>query len=149
MTRTIHMNLIVAVDDCGGIGRNGGLPWNLPAEMARFSKLTTLTRDSRKKNAVIMGRKMEEVTDENIIVARSFESAVNLLQDMENIETIWNIGGRELYITRVEGDFSADVFFPEVNYDRFIKCEESKEVQEEKSIKYRYETYTVKTDATA
>lgn len=40
---------------------------------------------------------MEEVVDENLIVVRSFESAINLLQDMENIETIWNIGGREVY----------------------------------------------------
>lgn len=60
MTRAIHMNLIVAVDDCGGIGRNGGLPWRLPAEMARFAKLTTSTVDSKKKNAVIMGRKVWE-----------------------------------------------------------------------------------------
>ncbi|CAG9535448.1 unnamed protein product [Cercopithifilaria johnstoni] len=184
MTRTIHMNLIVAMDDCGGIGQNGGLPWDLPAEMARFSKLTTLTTNRKKKNAVIMGRKvwesippkfrplkdrfnivlsrkMEEVTDKNLIVARSFESAVSLLQDMNNIETIWNIGGEkvyelglnspflhQLYITRVEGDFSADIFFPEVDYDRFIKSVEG-EVQEEKGIKYRYEIYTVKTDTVA
>lgn len=40
---------------------------------------------------------MEEVTDENLIVTASFESAINLLQSMENIETIWNIGGREIY----------------------------------------------------
>ncbi|VDK68482.1 unnamed protein product [Litomosoides sigmodontis] len=182
MTKTIRMNLIAAVDDCGGIGRNGGLPWDLPAEMARFSKITTLTTDRKKKNAVIMGRKvwesiplkfrplkkrfnvvlsrkMEEVANESLIVVRSFESAINLLQNMENIETIWNIGGREvyelglnsplihqLYITRVEGDFSADVFFPEIDYNHFIKSPESEEVQEEKGIKYRYEIYTVKTD---
>uniref|UniRef100_A0A8R1XPT6 dihydrofolate reductase n=1 Tax=Onchocerca volvulus TaxID=6282 RepID=A0A8R1XPT6_ONCVO len=162
MVITIPMNIIVAMDSCGGIGRNGDLPWRLPAELARFGKLTTSTRDSNKKNAVIMGRKMEEVIDKNIIVARSFESAVTLLQNMENIETIWNIGGRavyelglsspllhQLYITRVEGDFQADVFFPEVDYSRFIKSTESEEVHEENNIKYKYEVYTIKTDATA
>ncbi|EJW88273.1 dihydrofolate reductase [Wuchereria bancrofti] len=172
MTRTLHMNLIVAVDGCGGIGRNGGMPWFLPAEMARFAKLTTLTTDSGKKNAVIMGRKvwesippkfrplksrfnvvlskkMKEESNENVVVARSFESAVSLLQDMENIETIWNIGGREMYITRVEGDFLADVFFPRVDYGRFIKSTESEEMHEEKGIKYRYEIYTIKTDKVA
>ncbi|VDK76391.1 unnamed protein product [Onchocerca ochengi] len=168
MVITIPMNIIVAMDSCGGIGRNGDLPWRLPAELARFGKLTTSTRDSNKKNAVIMGRKMEEVIDKNIIVARSFESAVTLLQNMENIETIWNIGGRAvyelglsspllhqaiflllLYITRVEGDFQADVFFPEVDYSRFIKSTESEEVHEENNIKYKYEVYTIKTDATA
>ncbi|MCP9260313.1 putative dihydrofolate reductase [Dirofilaria immitis] len=162
MVRSIPMNIIVAVDSCGGIGRNGNLPWCLRGELARFGELTTSTTDNNKKNAVIMGRKvwqsipsrfrplknrlnivlsstMEEIIDENVIVARSFESAINLLQNMENIETIWNIGGRnvyelglkspllhQLYITRVEGDFSADVFFPEVNYSRFIKMQNRK-----------------------
>uniref|UniRef100_A0A1I7VE22 dihydrofolate reductase n=1 Tax=Loa loa TaxID=7209 RepID=A0A1I7VE22_LOALO len=108
------------MDDCGGIGRNGDMPWQLPAEMSRFAKLTTSTTDSGKKNAVIMGRKvwdsipakfkplknrfnvvlsrkMKEVTNENVVIARNFESALSLLQNMENIETIWNIGGREIY----------------------------------------------------
>lgn len=40
---------------------------------------------------------MNEVADENVLVARSFENAIKRLQDMENIETIWNIGGREVY----------------------------------------------------
>ncbi|VDP15281.1 unnamed protein product [Onchocerca flexuosa] len=92
---------------------------------------------------------MEEIADKNIIIARSFENAITLLQSMENIETVWNIGGRALYITRVEGDFSADVFFPEVDYSRFIKNTESEEVHEENNIKYKYEVYTIKTDATA
>lgn len=60
MTKIIHMNLIVAMDDRGGIGRNGNLPWDLPAEMARFTKLTTLTTNRGNKNAVIMGRKVWE-----------------------------------------------------------------------------------------
>ncbi|OZC12451.1 dihydrofolate reductase [Onchocerca flexuosa] len=168
MVKTIPMNIIVAMDSCGGIGRNGDLPWRLRAELARFGKLTTSTTDSNKKNAVIMGRKMEEIADKNIIIARSFENAITLLQSMENIETVWNIGGRAvyelglnspllyqaifsslLYITRVEGDFSADVFFPEVDYSRFIKNTESEEVHEENNIKYKYEVYTIKTDATA
>uniref|UniRef100_A0A915PG16 dihydrofolate reductase n=1 Tax=Setaria digitata TaxID=48799 RepID=A0A915PG16_9BILA len=171
-TRTIPMNIIVAVDSCGGIGRDGGMPWCLPAEMARFAKLTTATLDKGKRNAVVMGRKVwqsiptkfrplknrlnvvlsrkiEKIDDKDIIVARNFEDVINLLQSMENIETIWNIGGRELYITRVEGDFSADVFFPEVDYSRFTKDAELEEVQEEKSIRYRYEIYRVKIDTPA
>ncbi|VDN03689.1 unnamed protein product [Thelazia callipaeda] len=206
MTSLPRMNIIVAVDDCGGIGRNGKLPWRLPQEMARFSKLTSTTVDRRKINAVIMGRKvwqsipakfrplknrlnvvlsrtMETVADENVVLARSFENATKMLQSMEDIETIWNIGGREvyslglqspilhqanlffkntvssfrlsllkqvtkflqLYITRVEGDFSADVFFPSLNYIRFTK-DESSEMHTENGINYRYEIYTIKTN---
>jgi dihydrofolate reductase len=44
--------LILAVDEQNGIGRNGTLPWRLPAEMRRFRKITT----GAGRNAVIMGR---------------------------------------------------------------------------------------------
>lgn len=54
------MNLIVAVDSRGGIGRNGGIPWRLPHELVRFAQLTTATTDPEKKNAVLMGRKVWE-----------------------------------------------------------------------------------------
>lgn len=49
----------------------------------------------------------------------------------------------------MEGDFSADVFFPEVDYGRFIKSAVPEEVKEENGIIYRYEIYTAKTSAGA
>ncbi|VDN32755.1 unnamed protein product [Gongylonema pulchrum] len=118
------MNLIVAVDDSGGIGKNGALPWRLPREMARFAKLTSTTNDRSKRNAVLMGRKVWE----------EIPAKFRPLKDRLNV----------LYITRVEGDFSADVFFPSVDYSRFTKNDEPEEVQEEHGIKYRYEIYTNK-----
>lgn len=174
------MNVIVAVDECSGIGKGGQVPWRLPREMAYFAEKTTKTSDTSKRNAVLMGRKVWEsipkkwrplkgrlnvvlsrtiadIIDENVIVARSFQDAVGLLQQMDDIETIWNIGGSEvyraglsspylhqLYITRVSGAFDADVFFPPVNFDEFCKeafVGDSPEC-EENGIKYRYEIYS-------
>mmetsp|Transcript_47973 Transcript_47973/g.124571 ORF Transcript_47973/g.124571 Transcript_47973/m.124571 type:complete len:470 (-) Transcript_47973:2073-3482(-) len=40
-----------------GIGKDGQLPWSIPAEMAHFKKVTTAVADKKKQNAVIMGRK--------------------------------------------------------------------------------------------
>jgi len=44
------MKIIVAADERNGIGKDGGLPWRCPEDMARFKTLTT-------NGVVIMGRK--------------------------------------------------------------------------------------------
>ena len=51
--------IVVAADEQLGIGRNGTLPWKLPAEMARFKRVTSEAPEGQ-RNAVIMGRKTYE-----------------------------------------------------------------------------------------
>lgn len=48
--------IVVAVDEERGIGRSGGLPWRIPADMAFFRTLTQGAGDTAAANAVIMGR---------------------------------------------------------------------------------------------
>ncbi|TCD71559.1 dihydrofolate reductase [Steccherinum ochraceum] len=50
-----RLTLIVAATKTNGIGRNGGLPWRLPKEMAYFASTTTKAPEGT-TNAVIMGR---------------------------------------------------------------------------------------------
>jgi dihydrofolate reductase/thymidylate synthase len=52
--------LVVAAARNMGIGKDGGMPWNLPGDMAYFKDLTSRTRDAAKENAVIMGRRTWE-----------------------------------------------------------------------------------------
>jgi dihydrofolate reductase len=55
--QAIKMSLIVAMNDATrGIGVNGTIPWRLPTDLKYFSKVTTHTNDSSKKNAVLMGK---------------------------------------------------------------------------------------------
>lgn len=49
--------VVAATKDSFGIGKDGTMPWKLPGDMAYFKALTSQTRDSKKQNAVIMGRK--------------------------------------------------------------------------------------------
>ena len=49
----MNYNLIVACANNYGIGYNGELPWHIPNDLKRFSKLTK----GKGNNAVIMGRK--------------------------------------------------------------------------------------------
>ena len=49
-------NLIVAIDENYGIGKENSIPWNLPGDLKHFRDITT----SKKRNVVIMGRKTWE-----------------------------------------------------------------------------------------
>jgi dihydrofolate reductase len=51
------LDLIVACDQNRGIGKNGQLPWRLPADMKYFAQTTSLKQDHDPDNVVIMGRK--------------------------------------------------------------------------------------------
>ena len=51
------LDLIVACDRHRGIGKNGQLPWRLPADMKYFSQTTSAKRADEPDNVVIMGRK--------------------------------------------------------------------------------------------
>ena len=46
----MSISIIVAASENGVIGRDGDLPWHLPADLKRFKKLTL-------RHAVVMGRK--------------------------------------------------------------------------------------------
>ena len=45
--------LVVAATRKLGIGKDGTMPWKLPGDMAYFKKLTTMTSDPQKMNAVV------------------------------------------------------------------------------------------------
>jgi dihydrofolate reductase/thymidylate synthase len=56
----MDFSIVVAVDEKNGMGKDGKLPWRIPAELQYFAKLTKETDDPDKTNAVIMGRKSWE-----------------------------------------------------------------------------------------
>ncbi len=139
------MKLIVAIDENGGIGRDGGLPWNLPDDMAFFKEMTN-------GGIVIMGSGCYDSLPEkfrplpnrlNVVLSRSdrqfhgcmtFKYPFDILDDdyLMSKENIWVIGGSqiydifidivdELYVTEVKGSFSCDVWFPKIDDKKWIK----------------------------
>lgn len=48
-----RVNLVVALADNGVIGRDGGLPWHLPADLKRFREITW-------GHPIVMGRRTHE-----------------------------------------------------------------------------------------
>jgi dihydrofolate reductase len=113
-------SIVVAVDEKFGIGRQGGLPWNLPGDMKHFKEVT-LQGSGQRQNAVIMGRKTWESIPEkfrplpgriNVVLTRDKSSSfigATKAADLENalvsikdkVEHIYIIGGGEIFQTAI------------------------------------------------
>lgn len=121
-------SLIVAVDSQNGIGKNGQLPWHLPADLKHFKTVTTTVRDPKKQNVVLMGRKTwDSIPGKfrplpgriNVVLSRrsglglpagvfsasSFEEAFNILQSNDlksKWESVFVIGGAEIFANAIQ-----------------------------------------------
>lgn len=130
--------LIAAVAKNNCIGKQGALPWYLPADLKHFKKLTL-------GHVVIMGRKTWDSIPEkfkplpkraNVVITRQANfktpSGVEIYHTIPEAlaarpgEDIFIIGGAEiynqtialadtLYITEVHKPVDGDAFFPEFN----------------------------------
>ena len=136
------MNLIVCVDSNWGIGYKNELLVRIPSDQKFFRETTTgkvvvmgrKTLDSfpqgkplkNRTNIVITSNKELEKRDEEIYV-NSVEECLELLKNY-NEDDIYIIGGASVYkqflpycskalVTRVDREFSADTYFPDLDKD--------------------------------
>ncbi|KAM6936848.1 dihydrofolate reductase-like [Xenentodon cancila] len=178
------VRLIAAVCNKMGIGKDGKLPWSLPSEFKYF--LDTVTRVSRPGNMnlmiwgrlcwfsnpentfplanslhAVLSKTLSTVPKQAHFLCPDFESAVHLASEpplADMIETIWIVGGKQvyedalkhpwcdlIYLTDVMADFDCDVFFPEFDRELF-KVQESfpdvpTEIQEDNGIKFKCQVF--------
>lgn len=114
----MSFEVVVAADEANGIGKDGGLPWRLPGDLAFFKLLTTAAPEGQ-TNAVIMGRRTWESIParfrplpdrRNVVVSRradydargaivatSLDAALTLLDADDQVARVFVIGGGELY----------------------------------------------------
>ena len=136
-----NVTLIVAMDRRRAIGKDGAMPWHLPAELQHF-KAETMGK------SLLMGRKTHAVIGRplpgrrNIVISRNSdypapgcELAGSLEEAIEKARSdeIMVIGGAQIYalalplasrmvITRVAVQIAGtDVFFPEFDPDRWLQ----------------------------
>ena len=136
------MNIIVCVDANWGIGYKNELLVRIPSDQKFFRETTTgkvvvmgrKTLDSfpqgkplkNRTNIVITSCKELEKRDEEIYV-NSVEECLELLKNF-NDDDIYIIGGASIYkqflpycskalVTRVDREFSADTYFPDLDKD--------------------------------
>lgn len=134
---------IVAMDEKGGIGKDGTLPWHLPPDLKHFKEITTKVDDPSKSNAVIMGRKTWDslpekfkplparlnvvvtrnkdlILPEEVLKAEGIESAISALSEGEysnTIENVFVIGGGEIFKEALSSDHCQSVFLTKILAD--------------------------------
>jgi dihydrofolate reductase/thymidylate synthase len=111
----MFFSIIFASTQHWGIGNKNELPWRIPEDMKFFKTKTCETKDPKKHNAVIMGRKTWKSMGErplrnriNIVVSRfpsydsegpfwaqSLDEALQVAKDLE-VESVFVIGGAQL-----------------------------------------------------
>ena len=156
------ITMIAAAGENNELGKDNDLVWHLPDDFKRFKQLTT-------GHHIIMGRKTFEsfpnplpnrthivITQnrnyqkEGAIMVHSMEEA---LQRASSDEQPFIIGGGEIYrlgmkfahkieLTRVQGTFEADTFFPEIpkrDWKRIF--EEHHQKDERHAYAFTYETW--------
>lgn len=159
------MNLIVAVDNKWGIGRDNGLLAHLPGDMAYFKAITT-------GKTVVMGRKTLESMPgkrglpnrtnyvlttnpdyeaERCIVVHSDEELMKALAGLEPDE-VFLIGGAtmynkyykmcdKLYITKMDADLNADTGIVNIDEDPDYEVVSESEPMTENGVTYRFLVY--------
>lgn len=133
--RGLHLHAIVAMAENRVIGRDGGLPWHLPEDLALFKKRTY-------GHPLIMGRRTFESLPgrrplpgrRHLVLSRSLPAqaypGVEILRSIEDLLAceglegdLYLIGGAQIFashlplcdtliLSRVKGSPAGDTFFP-------------------------------------
>lgn len=160
----MRVSLIVAADLDGTIGRDGKLPWHLPADLRRFKQLTL-------GHHLVVGRKTYESIGRPLpgrtllVVSRRADYAptgVTVVPDPEQAlaraaaageDELFVAGGAELYralldradrvyLTRIEAEIEGDTHFPELDPARFrLAASERHEPDEKRCWPLRFEIW--------
>lgn len=158
----MNISLVIAVSENNVIGKDGGIPWDLPDDFKHF-------HDATKGKPIIMGRKTHESIGRvlpgrrNIIITRqdmeiegcdvvhSIEEALELVKDESDVAVI---GGGEIYkqalpyattldLTRVHTTVeNGNAFFPEFSEDEWEQVSaERHEVDERHTVPFTFLLY--------
>ncbi|NWF36699.1 type 3 dihydrofolate reductase [Mariprofundus sp. KV] len=156
------ISLIWGMDRNRLIGKENGLPWRLPADMAWFKKSTM-------GKPILMGRKTYESIGRplpgrtNLILTRQSDlniegctvihSIDEALAEVADADEIMVMGGAEiyallldqadrLYITEIDGSFEGDAWFPEFDLSLWRETSREEYLPDEKNL-YAYAFITM------
>ena len=158
------VSLIVAMSANRVIGRDGDLPWHLPADLRHFKKTTMghhliigratwdeLGRPLPGRTMVVVTRNRDFSAD-GVLVAHSLAEALSLVRDDEEP---FIGGGAEiyrqaldaevvdrLYITRIHAEVEGDTFFPAIDLGGWLLADRVDHPADEKNeFAYSFERY--------
>jgi dihydrofolate reductase len=157
------ITIIAAAGLDNSLGKDNKIIWHLPDDFKRFKQITS-------GHFIIMGRKTFEsfpkplpnrthiiITRNNnynapdgCIIVNSIEKAIEVCPKEE---PIFIIGGADIYkqsidmancieLTRINGHFEADAFFPKINLDLWkLETSQYHDKDEKHDYSFSFETY--------
>ncbi|MGH8580089.1 MAG: dihydrofolate reductase [Gammaproteobacteria bacterium] len=153
ITTETNCAIVVAVARGGVIGKAGGLPWHLPADLKHFRAITM-------GKPIVMGRKTHESIGrvlpgrQNIVISGRPERIAPGCAVMPSLqaalvfadagEEVMIIGGarlyqealpwaRRLYLTEVHADAKGDVYFPNIDRGQWREIERQERRADDKN----------------
>lgn len=156
--------LVAAVAENNALGKDNAMIWHLPDDFKHFKNLTTghfilmgrktfesFPKPLPNRTHLIISRNTNYQVPENSFVFQSIEEAIQFAEN-QNQEKLFVIGGGEIYkqtidlatklsITKVNGKFEADAFFPEINKNIWKSVEVVHHKTDEKH-KYAFDIIT-------
>jgi len=162
------MKLIASVDNNWGIGYKGKLLVSIPSDQRFFRDQTvgkTVVLGRRTLDTFPGGRPLSN--RENIILTRDISytnrdaKVVHAIDELEEIikdrddESVYIVGGQSVYeqfidrcdvayITKIDYEFAADSFFPNLDEDPEWECKEESEEKTYYNLCYKVCTYVRK-----
>lgn len=158
------ISLIVAAALNNAIGKEGGMPWQLPNDLRHFKNLTW-------GMPIVMGRKTFESLGKplpgrkNIVISRqagwnapgavvvkTIEDALFVAREAD-VKEVMVIGGGEIYkslfdrakriyLTRVEAEPEADTFFPVIDPQQWhLMSQKNHEADEKNAYNYSFQVW--------
>lgn len=136
-----NFSIVVAIDSKYGIGKNGQLPWRLPADLKHFKEITTATKSPEGKNVVIMGRvtweslplqykplpnRINVVLSRNnslllpkgVLRADSLDDIQGILDKFKiNYENIFIIGGAQIFQESLKSSYCNKLYITHIKGD--------------------------------
>ena len=133
------ISIIVAMSQNYVIGLKNKLPWHISADLKNFKNITL-------GNPIIMGRKTYDSIGkplkdrDNIVISRNNSLIIDGVEVLDSLEKAifmtaeapetFIIGGQQIYqiglsfathmyITKVEGNFEGDAYFPDYNQEEW------------------------------
>lgn len=141
-------DIVVALDNQRGIGKDNSLPWKLSGDLKYFKQITSEAGEG-KRNAVIMGRKtwesipkkrkplagrlnivltlqMQYDLPEGVLRAEDLDAALAVADGDATIDKLFVIGGAQVYEQAVKHPRCRRLFVTEIDAtfacDRFLEA---------------------------
>ena len=153
------ISIIAAIGKNNELGKDNNLIWHIKGDLAHLKELTmhkkivmgastykSLPKKLEGREYIILSKSLSNIPD--AVVYQSFDDLLAYLNTLD--EEVMIIGGASiyklflpyaevLYLTEIEEESNADVYFPEFDKKDFTKTLSEEHVDDD--IKYKFVTY--------